>query len=134
MKILLIDDNKELTTVLKLGLEANNHAVDVISNGIIGKKMALETNYDLIILDVIIPGINGFELCRKIRSKTKTPILMITSLNMIEDRVKGFNCGADDYLVKPFSIKQLLARIALLKQPSTTKNRQINVSKINNAN
>ncbi len=114
MKILLIDDDKKLTSVLKLGLEDKNYEVDVAYDGNAGKKLALEKKYDLIILDIMLPGIDGFELCKKIRNKLDTPVLMITSLNMIEDRVTGFNSGADDYLIKPFSINELLARIKLL--------------------
>ena len=111
MKILLIDDDKELTTILKLGLEEKNYSVEVAYDGNAGKKLALENKYDLIILDIMLQEIDGFELCRKIRNKIDTPILMITSLNMIEDRVKGFNSGTDDYLIKPFSIKELISRI-----------------------
>lgn len=114
MKILLIDDDKKLTTILKIGLEEKDHSVEVACDGHTGKKMALENKYDLIILDIMLPGIDGFELCKKIRNKVEAPVLMITSLNMIEDRVTGFNCGADDYLIKPFSMKELLSRIKSL--------------------
>lgn len=117
MKILLIDDDKVLTSILKLGMEEKNYSVEVVNDGKMGKKLALEKKYDLIILDVILPGINGFEVCRKIRNRINTPVLMITTLNMIEDRVTGFNCGADDFLIKPFSIKELISRVNSLIAP-----------------
>ncbi len=114
MKILLIEDNCELTTILKLGLEENNFKVEIANDGYTGKKLALKNEYDLIILDVMLPGIDGFEVCKKIRNKVVTPILIITSLNMIEDRVAGFNSGADDYMVKPFTVSELMSRIRTL--------------------
>ena len=107
----MIDDDKELTTMLKLILEEKKHEVDIAYNGEDGKKLALKNNYDLIILDVMMPGMNGFELCKKIKNKVKSPVLMMTSLSMVEDRVTGFNSGADDYLIKPFSMNDFYSRI-----------------------
>ena len=117
MKILLIDDNKDLTTILKIGLEEKDFEVEVAFDGCTGKSLALKNKYDLIISDAMMPGIDGFEVCKKIRHKLETPILMITSLNMLEDRIMGFNSGVDDYLVKPFTIKELISRIKLLNIP-----------------
>lgn len=116
MKILLIDDDVKLTTIIKVGLEEKNYSVEVADDGYTGKRLPLENKYDLIIMDVMMPGIDGFELCKKIRNDVKVPVLMISSLNMIEDRVTGFNCGADDYLIKPFSIKELISRMESLKK------------------
>lgn len=118
MKILLIDDDRELTMMLKLGLEENDIKVEIAYDGNTGRELALKKKYDLILLDVMLPGIDGFELCKKIRNKIDTPVLMITSMSMIEDRVKGFNSGADDYLTKPFTIKDLLTRIKLFNLQS----------------
>ena len=115
MKILLIEDDEPLASFVKMGLEDNNYIVEVASTGILGKKLALENLYDLIIMDVMLPDLNGFELCRKIRHLIKTPILMVTSLGMIEDRLTGFNCGADDYLTKPYNFNVLLARIKAIE-------------------
>jgi DNA-binding response OmpR family regulator len=115
MKILIVDDDQQMTSFMKLGLEDYNHEVDIANDGIKGKKLALKNKYDLIILDVVLPGMDGFELCRKIRYHVKSPILMVTSLDMIEDRVCGYNCGADDYLPKPFFFQELLYRINALE-------------------
>ena len=123
MKILLIDDNKEFTWILKNGLEGKNYTVDVAYDGIVGEKMAMGKKYDIIILDIILPGINGFELCKEIRNRINTPVLIMTSLNMIGERARGFRVGADDYLVKPFSIKELISRIeSLTLQSKKLKN------------
>ena len=115
MKILIIDDDPKMTSFIQLGLENYNYSVDIAHDGYDGKKLALKKKYDLIILDVMLPGIDGFDLCKQIRHKVKSPILMVTSLDMIEDRVYGFNCGADDYLTKPFIFQELLYRIKALE-------------------
>ena len=114
MKILLVDDDLALCSILKMELEDNDHKVDLAHDSTLGKKKAFENKYDFIILDIILPGINGFELCKKIRNVVKAPILMLTSLGLIEDRVKGFNCGADGYLSKPFNFHELHNRITEL--------------------
>ena len=111
MKILLIDDDKALTTMLKLELEEKKFEVEIAYDGESGKKIALKKKFDLIILDVMLPRINGYELCKNLRYEIDTPVLIITSLNMLEDRLTGVNSGADDFLVKPFSISNLLSRI-----------------------
>jgi len=110
-KILLIDDDRKMSALVKIQLEEHNYIVDAAYDGIEGGKLALKNNYDLIIMDVIMPGIDGFELCKKIKNSVKSPILMVTSLDMIEDRVYGFTCGADDYLPKPFQFNDLTNRI-----------------------
>ena len=119
MKIFLVEDDPQISSFVKLGLERNDCSVDVAYDGKIGEKLALERKYDVIILDVIIPGISGFDLCKRIRdNKIKTPILMLTSLNSTEDKVMGFDSGADDYLLKPFAFQELLARIQALNRRS----------------
>jgi DNA-binding response OmpR family regulator len=115
MKILLVEDDPKISSLVKIGLESSNFAVDVAYDGIMGEKFALTRNYDAIILDVVIPGLTGFELCKKIRGNNiLTPIIMLTSLDSVEDKLTGFECGADDYLLKPFSFRELNARIKAL--------------------
>jgi DNA-binding response OmpR family regulator len=115
MKILLVEDDPKISAFVKIGLESNDCLVDVAYDSTIGEKLALSRNYDVIILDVVIPGISGFELCKKIRNfKNLTPVIMLTSLDSVEDKLTGFDCGADDYLVKPFSFQELFARVKAL--------------------
>jgi two-component system copper resistance phosphate regulon response regulator CusR len=117
MKILLVEDDPKISSFVKIGLESNDCIVDSAYDSIIGEKLALSKKYDLIILDVVIPGISGFELCKKIRNNNiLTPVLMLTSLDSIDDKLTGFECGADDYLPKPFSFQELLARIKALNR------------------
>lgn len=120
MKILIIEDEPKVVDFLKKGLEELGYETAVAFDGYIGEKLATRESFDLILLDVIIPGINGVELCKKIREKDEqVPILMLTALGTVEDKVDGFDAGVDDYLVKPFEFKELLARIkALTKRAS----------------
>ena len=120
MNILLVEDEPKVTDFIKKGLEEQNHIVAVAYDGMFGEKLALENEYDLIILDVILPYINGLELCRRIRKyKADVPILMLTALSTIQDKVSGFNSGVDDYLVKPFHFEELLMRINALGRRKT---------------
>jgi two-component system, OmpR family, copper resistance phosphate regulon response regulator CusR len=115
MKILLVEDDPKISAFVKIGLESNKFIVDIAYDSAIGEKLALSGKHDIIILDVVIPGISGFELCKRIRnSNIHTPVLMLTSLDTIEDKLTGFDHGADDYLTKPFSFLELLARIKAL--------------------
>lgn len=115
MRILLVEDDPKISSFVKIGLESNDCLVDIAYDSTIGEKLALKRKYDVIILDVVIPGISGFDLCTKIRNnKNMTPIIMLTSLDSVEDKLTGFDCGADDYLVKPFSFQELFARIKAL--------------------
>jgi len=117
MKVLLIEDDPKISSFVKIGLESNDIVVDVAYDGTIGEKLALSRKYDVMILDVVIPGISGFNLCKNIRNnKILTPIIMLTSLDSVEDKLQGFDCGADDYLIKPFSFQELLARIRALNR------------------
>jgi DNA-binding response OmpR family regulator len=117
MKILLVEDDQKILTFVKIGLESNDCIVDIAFDSSIGERLALSRKYDVMILDVVIPGISGFELCKKIRNQNiQTPIIMLTSLDSDEDKLTGFDCGADDYLTKPFNFKELLARIKSLNR------------------
>lgn len=117
MKILLVEDDPKISSFIKIGLESNKHLVDTAYDSNFGEKLALSGKFDVIILDVVIPRISGFELCKKIRNNNiLAPILMLTSLDAMEYKLKGFECGADDYLVKPFSFQELLARVNALNR------------------
>jgi len=120
MKILLVEDDTKISSFVKLGLEDSDHNVTVAYDSEMAEKIVFNKTFDIIILDVIIPGINGLELCKKIRNHhIKTPIIMLTSLDTLEDKIAGFDCGADDYLVKPFNFKELVARIKALDRRHT---------------
>jgi DNA-binding response OmpR family regulator len=115
MKILLVEDDPKISSFIKIGLESYDYLIDNAYDSAIGEKLAFSRKYDVIILDVVIPGISGFDLCKKIRNNNiLTPIIILTSLDSVEDKLTGFDCGADDYLVKPFSFQELFARIKAL--------------------
>jgi len=115
MNILLVEDEPKVAEFIKKGLKEQQYNVELAYDGILGERMALENEYDLIILDLVIPGINGIELCKRIRKyKIDLPILMLTALGTTKDKVTGFESGADDYLVKPFHFEELLVRIKAL--------------------
>ncbi len=122
MRILLVEDEHKIATALKKGLEQENFAIDLAFEGNEGYDLASSENYDVIILDRMLPGIEGVQIAKKLRSeKNHTPILMLTAKGQINDRVEGLNAGADDYLVKPFAFEELLARIkALMRRPKDT--------------
>jgi DNA-binding response OmpR family regulator len=116
-KILIIDDDVDLTEMLKTQLEMNNHQVVVATDGQDGLDKAYWTNPDLIILDIMMPGMDGWKVCRRLRELSTVPIIMLTARLTKADTVKGLECGADDYLTKPFSGLELEARIqALLRR------------------
>ncbi|GGA38423.1 response regulator transcription factor [Paenibacillus physcomitrellae] len=116
--ILVIDDDEKITSMLRRGLAFEGYDVYTANNGLEGLKMMLSTDPDLIILDVMMPQLDGFEVCRRLREGGSTvPILMLTAKDEVENRVKGLDTGADDYLVKPFALEELLARVrALLRR------------------
>jgi two-component system copper resistance phosphate regulon response regulator CusR len=115
MNILLAEDEPKVADFIRKGLKEQSFHVEVVYDGLFGEKMALENEYDLAILDVILPGISGLELCRRIRRfKPDMPILLLTALATTRDKVAGFESGADDYLVKPFHFDELLARVKAL--------------------
>ncbi|MCP4021341.1 MAG: response regulator transcription factor [Desulfobacteraceae bacterium] len=123
MRILVADDDTHLCETVKRGLEESSYAVDCVHDGEDAVYYAEVTPYDLIVLDIMMPEKDGFEVCRILRSKNfATPILMLTAKDTVEDRVKGLDTGADDYLIKPFAFPELLARIrALLRRDSVSK-------------
>jgi two-component system, OmpR family, copper resistance phosphate regulon response regulator CusR len=118
IKILLVEDEKKIAESLKKGLMEQHYHVEVAYDGIIGKKLFESFPFDLIILDINLPGMNGYDLCREIRKKSEQiPVIMLTALSATDDKIEGFDAGADDYIVKPFDFKELLVRIrALLKR------------------
>ena len=119
MRILIVEDEKKIADYLKKGLEQESFAVDVAYDGKYGYDLASSESYDLIVLDLMLPGIDGLEICRRLRDHNNhSPILMLTARGKIEDKVTGLNTGADDYLAKPFAFEELLARIkALTRRP-----------------
>jgi two-component system OmpR family response regulator len=115
MRVLVIEDEVRMARLLKRALEEEGHAVDVASDGPDGLWMATENPYAAIVLDVLLPGFDGFELCRRLREAgIWAPVLMLTARDQIGDRVRGLDAGADDYLVKPFSLLELAARLRAL--------------------
>jgi DNA-binding response OmpR family regulator len=118
LTILLVEDEKKIADVLKKGLAEQQFHVEVAYDGLIAKKMLDNGEFNLVILDISLPGMNGYELCKYIRTRNeKIPIIMLTALNAINDKIEGFDVGADDYMVKPFDFMELLVRIkALLKR------------------
>jgi two-component system, OmpR family, copper resistance phosphate regulon response regulator CusR len=119
MRVLLIEDETRLAEYVKQGLTENGYTVDIAKDGIDGKHLAIEGEYDIVLLDIMLPGIDGFGVLSALRKSKKTPVLMLTARDKVEDRVKGLQEGADDYLVKPFAFSELLARVqALLRRSS----------------
>ncbi len=119
MRVLVIDDEVRLADYLRKGLTESGYTVDVAHDGIDGLHLAVEGSYDLIVLDVMLPGKDGFEVLAGLRARRPTPVLMLTARDSVEDKVRGLTDGADDYLVKPFSFSELLARVqALLRRGS----------------
>ncbi len=120
MRILVVEDNRRLSAALGRSLADAGYAVDAAYDGVDGQAFAAATHYDAIILDVLLPVKNGLEVCRDLRSRRiNTPILMLTARDTVQDRVRGLDSGADDYLVKPFALSELLARLrALLRRES----------------
>ncbi|MGB9592393.1 MAG: response regulator, partial [Candidatus Kryptoniota bacterium] len=112
MRILIIEDEKKVARFLKIGLQQENYVVDIAYDGISGEEMALSGKYDVIILDLMLPGKDGMDVLRDIRNAGKTtPVLVLTAKGRLEDKVEGLDGGADDYLVKPFAFQELLARL-----------------------
>jgi two-component system OmpR family response regulator len=121
MRILVVEDDTKIAAAVKKGLELKGFAVDAVHDGETGLSYAIDSDYDLVVLDRMLPGIDGVEVCRRVREQgVSTPILMLTARGTIGDKVEGLNSGADDYLVKPFSFDELNARVkALLRRPPT---------------
>ena len=123
MRILVVEDEHRLVSVLKQGLQEHGYAVDVAYDGADGLDLAQTEPYDLLILDVMLPKLDGYRICRQLRARhVHVPILMLTARDAVDDRVAGLDSGADDYLTKPFAFRELLARVrALLRRDSTAK-------------
>jgi len=120
MKVLLIEDEPKVAAFIKKGLEEQAFEVDQAYDGTFGIKLALQNEYDIIILDIILPHMNGLEVCREIRKhNTSVSILMLTALGTTDDKITGLDAGADDYLTKPFEFKELLARMRALTRRTT---------------
>lgn len=132
MKILVVEDEHLIATSIKKGLEQERYIVDIAFDGLEGYDLASSGDYDLIILDLMLPQMDGLQICRQIRQeKNHTPILMLTAKSQLEDKITGLNCGADDYLTKPFAFEELLARIrALSRRPQTTTNNTLSVGNL----
>jgi DNA-binding response OmpR family regulator len=120
MRLLLVEDDKWLANALAFQLKEENYTVDVASDGTTGLEFALATDYDLVLLDRMLPGMDGLEILKRMRTAGKrNPVLFITAKDAIEDRITGLDAGADDYLVKPFSTGEMLARVrALCRRPA----------------
>jgi len=112
VKILIVEDEERIASLVRRGLEEQGHIAVVAYDGLSGKKLALQNDYDLVISDIILPHLTGIELCREIRmAKPDLPVILLTALGTTDDKVDGFDAGADDYLVKPFDFRELLVRI-----------------------
>jgi len=124
MRILVIEDEHHLANSIKKGLELDHYVVDVAYDGNQGYDFATSEEYDLLIIDIMLPGLNGLDICRQLRQQNNhTPIILLTARGLTEDKVSGLDSGADDYLTKPFSFEELLARIrALSRRPKESIN------------
>lgn len=133
MKILVVEDEQKVALFIQKGLQENGFTVDVAFDGAMGERFARDNNYDAIVLDVNLPLLNGFELCKMIRSYNKfVPIIMLTAFSSIENKLNGFDLGADDYLIKPFEFRELLARIKSLIGRSKESNKSTTVLTVAN--
>lgn len=123
IQILVIEDEKRVADLLKIGLEENGYQVMIAYDGEMGWRLYQSNNFQLVISDIILPKLNGFELCQRIRQiDEQTPILMLTALGTADDKLEGFDMGADDYMVKPFDFRELVARVrVLLKRRTVAK-------------
>src|SRR5208283_6015748 len=129
MRVLVVEDERRLAGIIKRGLIEEGYAVDIAFDGEDAQFMAETTSYDVITLDIMLPKKDGISVCKDLRAKKiNTPILMLTARDSVEDRVKGLDSGADDYVIKPFAFSELLARIrALLRRESLLKTPKIQV-------
>ena len=131
MKILIVEDEVKTIQSIKQGLEEHQWEVDIAYDGTFGYELATRSPYSLIISDIILPGMNGLDLCRKLReAQVPTPILMLTALGTIDDKIVGLDAGADDYLAKPFEFRELMARVRALTRRQGTVVQSTNLLKI----
>ncbi len=121
-RILIVEDEQKIADTLKFGLAENGYDVDVAYDGNIGKRMILSNSYNLVVLDINLPGVNGYELCRVIRSDNPNiPVIMLTALSALNDKIEGYDAGADDYVIMPFEFKELLMKIRVLLRRTMTQ-------------
>lgn len=131
MKILVVEDEPKVADFIKQGLEEQNYEVDLAADGRTGQDKALTGKYDLIVLDVNLPYISGFDVCKNLREKDiKSSIIMLTALGTMDDKIMGFDSGVDDYLVKPFEFRELLARIKAISKRATTAESHVKILEI----
>ena len=129
-KILIVEDEKQMADFISLELKHEGYDVDICYDGEQGYENAIKTNYDIILLDIMLPKINGMEICRRLRVKQDTPIIMLTAKGDITDKVNGLDIGADDYLTKPFEIEELLARMRVILRRKSQNTNQNNVIQV----
>ncbi|NLY12394.1 MAG: response regulator transcription factor [Gammaproteobacteria bacterium] len=127
MRILVIEDNRDILANILDYLELKGFTVDCAQDGLSGMHLALTQTYDLIVLDIMLPGMDGYQLCQKLRQEAgnNTPIIMLTARDALDDRLKGLQAGADDYLVKPFALSELVARIQAILRRSSGANKRV---------
>lgn len=114
-RILIVEDEKKIADTIKLGLTENGYQIDVAYDGNIGYKLYKANDYNLVILDINLPGMNGYDLCKAIRADNpRIPVIMLTAMSTLNDKIEGYDAGADDYMVKPFEFKELLLKIRVL--------------------
>jgi DNA-binding response OmpR family regulator len=132
MRILLVEDEMKLAHAIKRALELQKYAVDVVNNGKDGLDFAIGEEFSLIILDVMLPEMDGIEICKKLRAEgIHTPVMILTARGQISDKVTGLDIGADDYMVKPFSFEELFARIrALVRRPAQTNDPVLHIKNL----
>ena len=132
MTILVVEDEVKITRFIKKGLEMEQYTVETVYDGEEALEKAEINNYDLIILDIMLPKVDGIEVCRVLREKKiETPIVMLTAKDTVEDRIKGLDAGADDYLIKPFAFGELVARVrALLRREKTVKSTKLQIGNL----
>ncbi|MBI5566639.1 MAG: response regulator transcription factor [Chloroflexi bacterium] len=130
MRLLVVEDERQIASFLERGLKEEGYAVDVVYNGNDALDWAVAVEYDAIVLDVLLPGRDGFSVCRELRARgTTTPVLMLTARDAVDDRVNGLDSGADDYLVKPFAFKELLARLrAVTRRQSDSRTTDLHLA------
>ena len=127
MRILVIEDNRDILANILDYLELKGFTVDCAQDGLSGMHLALTQPYELIVLDIMLPGMDGYQLCQKLRQEAdnNTPIIMLTARDALDDRLKGLHAGADDYLVKPFALSELVARIEAVLRRSSGANKRV---------
>lgn len=122
-KVLIVEDEQKIADTLKLGLSENGYHVEVAYDGLIGYRLFQSHSFNLVVLDINLPGMNGYELCRKMRGEnTHIPIIMLTALSALNDKIEGYDAGADDYIIKPFEFKELLLKIRVLLRRTLNQN------------